>query len=339
VSEFRHRFKAPLVPDRLPARAIPTFSVVIAVYNGAQTIAEAIDSVLAQTVAPAQLIVCDDGSSDGTRAALAPYGERIVYLRKDRGGVASAWNAALETAGGEFFAVLGADDAYEPERIEALTELAVARPDLDVLCTDVSFEANGDFIGRFTTGCPFEVVDQKSAILERCFCIAPAVRRQTLMEVGGFDESLRTGSDWECAIRLIHSGARAGMVEEPLYRYRMEDGSLTSDRVGTLRDRIVLLERVGRSYELGESETGALRRSLATQRSALVLTEAEAALRMRERDARKRALAAARSPGIPLLTRASAIAAAIAPGTAGRLLERRAQKTGASRLARSVPDG
>jgi hypothetical protein len=340
VSQSGRSFKAPsIAEDGLPARAAPSFSVVIAVYNGAGTIAEAIDSALAQTVAPAQLIVCDDGSTDGTDAAVEPYGDRITYMRKDRGGVASARNAALEIAVGEFFAVLDADDAYEPERLEALTELALTRPDLDILCTDVFFERHGNVVGRFTSGCPFEVVDQKAAILERCFCIAPAVRREALRAAGGFDESLRTGSDWECAIRLIHSGAGAGLVEEPLYGYRIEDGSLTSNRIETLRDRIFFLERVGTSYDLGETETAALERSLAAQRNALVLTVAEAALRSGARDARRRALAAARSPGVAFRARASAIAAAIAPRAAGRILERRAQKTGTSRLVRSVSRG
>jgi GT2 family glycosyltransferase len=330
-------FKAPPIADGVPARAAPTFSVVIAVHNGARTIAGAVNSVLAQTVAPAQLILCDDGSTDDTEAAVGPYGDRITYLRKDRGGVASAWNAALEIAEGEFFAVLGADDVYEPERLEALTELALARPDLDILCTDVVLEHRGDMLGRFTSGCPFEVFNQKAAILERCFCIAPAVRRDLLRTAGGFEEALRTGSDWECAIRLIHLGAAAGLVDEPLYRYRLEVGSLTSDRIATLRDRISLLERAESSYELDEAETAALERSLMTQRNALVLTEAEAALRARARDARSRALAAARRPGIAFRARASAAAAVIAPRAAGRILERRAHRTGTSRLVRSVP--
>jgi hypothetical protein len=339
VSRSGRSFKAPPITDRLPSQAAPTFSVVIAAYNSASTIAGAIESVLAQTVTPAQLIVCNDGSTDDTEAAVGPYGDRITYLKKDRGGVASAWNAALEIAAGEFFAVLGADDIYEAERLAAVTELALARPDLDILCTEVLFERQGKVLGRFTSGCPFEVVNQKAAILERCFCIAPAVRCAALREAGGFDESTRTGSDWECAIRLIHAGAVAGLVDEPLYRYRVEDGSLTSDRVGTLRDRIFFLERVGTSYELAEAEHAALERSLMTQRNALVLTEAEAALRSRARDARRRSLEAARTPGIAFRTRASALAAALAPRTAGHVLERRARRTGISRLARSVPSG
>jgi Glycosyl transferase family 2 len=336
VSRPGRAFKAPAFADGLPGQGAPTFSVVIAVHNGAGTIAEAIDSILAQTVAPVELIVCDDGSTDDTEAAVEPYGDRITYLRKERGGVASARNAALEVAEGEFFAVLDADDAYEPERLEALTELALSRPDLDILCTDVFLEHNGEVLGRFTSGCPFEVVDQKAAILERCFCIAPAVRCETLKAVEGFDESLRTGSDWEVAIRLIHSGAVAGLVDEPLYRYRIEGGSLTFDRIATLHDRISLLERAESSYELGDTEAATLERSLAAQRSALALAEAELALRSRAHDARSRAFAVARAANVSVRQRAKAIAATLAPRTAGRILERRARKTGYSRLTRSL---
>ncbi len=339
MSPLQRSFKGPPVGDGFPARAAPSFSVVIAVHNGARTISEAINSALAQTVGPTQMIVCDDGSTDGTEAAVEPYGDRITYLRKNQGGVASAWNAALEVAFGEFFAVLGADDVYEPERLEALTELASARPDLDILCTDVFFERDGEVLGRFTSGCPFEVVDQKTAILGRCFCIAPAVRRETLVAAGGFDESLRTGSDWECAIRLIHRGASAGLVEEPLYRYRVQGETLTSDRVGTLRDRVKLLEHVADSYPLAQCQRDALASSLTAQRNALALTEAEAALRSQSPDARGRAFAAARRPGLTLRARAAAAAAVIAPRAAGRILERRARKTGYSRLARSFPRG
>jgi hypothetical protein len=325
------------VTDGFPTRPAPTFSVVIAVHNGAPTIGEAIDSVLSQTTPALEVIVCDDGSTDRTAAVVEPYGDSVTYLRKERGGVASARNAALEIAAAELFAVLDADDVYRPERLEALAELALARPDLDVLSTDAFFERDGAMSGTFAATCPFEVADQKAAILERCFCPWPAVRRETLVAVGGFDESLRTGSDWECAIRLIHGGARAGIVEEPLYGYRVHDKSLTADRVRTLRDRVAFLERVAHSYALGQSERTALQRSLTRQRNAVALTEAEAALRSESPDARRHALALIRRRGLTTRTRAAALAATLAPRTAGRVLERRARRNGASRLARSLP--
>jgi Glycosyl transferase family 2 len=329
-------FRAPPVKGDVPPRASPTFSVVVAAYNAAGTIAEAVESALRQTLPPLEVIVCDDGSTDRTAAALEPFGDRVTYIRKRRGGVASAWNMALDRAKGEFFAVLGADDAYMPTRLEALTELATARSDLDILCTDAFLELDGQPVSKFGDDTPFEVADQATAILERCFCVAPAARTRTLIDAGGFDESLSRGSDWECVIRLLHRQAIAGLVDEPLYRYRFHARSLTADRVRTLRDRVGLLERVGETYNLSERERAALARSVARQRASLALTEAEAALRGGSPDARRRAFLAARTPTVGFRARTAALAAALAPKAARRALERREMRSGRSRLKRSL---
>lgn len=125
-------------------------------------------------------------------------------------------------------------------------------------------------------------------------------------------------------------------MEEPLYHYRMRAESVTADRLRTLRTRVALLEGIAATYELRPVERSVLRRSVARQRATLALTEAEAALRARSPDARKRALAMAFVARIPLVSRAAALAAALAPKTAARLLERRA-RTGRTRLTRSAP--
>jgi glycosyltransferase involved in cell wall biosynthesis len=329
-------FRAPPIRGGLKPGPAPTFSVAVAAYNAADTIGEALESALAQTVRPLQVIIVDDGSTDATAAEVEPYRDRIVYVRKQHGGVAAALNAALVHAEGEFFARLDADDAYTPTRLEALADLAAARTDLDILCTDAFLEVEHEPLSRFGADTPFEVADQRSAILERCFCAAPAVRRSKLMDVGGFDESMRTGSDWEALIRLIHRGAVAGIVDEPLYRYRIHSRSVTADRVRTLDDRVALLERVAETYEFTDRERAALERSLARQRASLALTEAEAALRARSPDARRRALMAARAAAIGVRTRAAALVAAVAPEAAARALERREARTGRSRLMRSL---
>jgi Glycosyl transferase family 2 len=331
------QFLAPPPSYEIQPGPPPTFSVVIAAHNAAATIAEAVGSVLAQTVQPHEIIVCDDGSTDHTAVVLEPYLERIVLVRKAHGGAASARNAALARARGDFFVVLDADDAYLPKRLEALTELSVARPDLDILCTDAVVEIAGRVANRFSEGTPFEVSDQRSAILERCFCAAPAIRRTRLVQSGGFDESLHTGSDWECVIRLILNEAVAGIVDQPLYRYRVHERSLTSDRIRTLRDRVALLEHVENGgRELSEGERAVLLRSLSTQRTSLILTEAEAALRAGAGDARSRALAVARAPNVSLRSRTAAVAAALAPHVAARVLERRESRHGRTRLRRVV---
>jgi glycosyltransferase involved in cell wall biosynthesis len=332
----QRKFLVPPANGELEPGPVPTFSVVIAAYNAVATIGEAVESALAQTRPPFEVIVCDDGSTDGTGAALEPYLDRIVCIRTTRGGAAAARNAALQHARGDFLAVLDADDAYVPERLDALTELAVARPDLDILCTDAFLEIDRRPVATFSEGCAFEIADQRSAILGRCFCVAPAYRRATLINVGAFDESLRTGEDWECLIRLVYGGAAVGAVDEPLYRYRFHDRSLTSDRIRTLRDRVSLLEHVGQTQALDNHERGVLASSLAAQRAYLALTEAEAALRSRSRDARRRALAVARMPAVAFRSRVAVLAAAFAPGAAARALERREARRGHTRLRRTL---
>jgi glycosyltransferase involved in cell wall biosynthesis len=158
----------------------PTFSVIIPAYQAAAFIRDAIESVLAQTSPPLEVIVCDDGSTDDLDRALAPYRDRITLLRKENGGEASAKNVAARAASGDFVAILDADDVYHPERLEALAELATDRPDLDIVTTDC-FVA---FDGRIVRNCyhgdyRFEVDDQRRGILERNF-VGPghmAVRR------------------------------------------------------------------------------------------------------------------------------------------------------------------
>jgi hypothetical protein len=333
----RRVFRVPPPIGEVEPGRQPTFSIVIATYNAAATIAEAIESALAQTLPALEVIVGNDGSTDQTAAALEPFRERIRYFRQEHRGVASTMNAALELAQGEFFAVLGADDAYLPERLEALASLSAARPDLDLLCTDLVYEVDGRSVGRFEETCPFDVSDQRSAILDRCFCAAPAMRRTALIRVGGFDESMRSGSDWECAIRLIQSGAAAGLVEETLYRYRIHRGSLTADRLSTLRERIEFLGRIGRTQVLADPERSTLARSVARYRTSLALAEAEVALRLRSRGARTTALAAARTAGVPLHYRAAALAAALAPHAAAKALERWEARRGDDRLRSPLP--
>ena len=329
-------FRAPPATRRPERGPVPTFTVVIAAHNAEGTIAEAVESALGQTLPPLEVIVCDDGSTDGTAAALERYGDGVSYMRKQRGGVASARNAALARAKGDFFAVLDADDAYLSQRLEALAQLGVARPDLDILCTDAVLEVEGQGVARFGEDTPFEIADQAAAILERCFCVAPAVRRRKLLDAGGFDESLYTGSDWECLIRLIHAGAVAGLVDEPLYRYRIHNQSVTADRPRTLGHRVAFLERVRQTYDLSQRERLALARSLSRQRASLALAEAEAALRARSPDARSRAFAAARMRTVGFRSRVAALAAALFPRAAARVLERRDAHSGRSRLRRPL---
>ncbi|HXH98469.1 MAG TPA: glycosyltransferase, partial [Gaiellaceae bacterium] len=238
----------------------PTFSIVVAAYQAAETIAEALDSAFAQTYPPLEVIVCDDGSTDATLRELRPFEGRIVLLRQPNRGEGAAKNAAVRAAQGEYVAILDADDGYSPRRLEALAALARVRPDLDLLTTDAVLEVGGEAVRRcYTETWPFEVDDQRRAILERNFVFGlAAVRRSRLLEIGGFEESLRYATDWDCWIRLILSGSRVGLVAEPLAHYRLRSTSLSADRGALLEGRAAVLERAAADPALTHEERSAV---------------------------------------------------------------------------------
>ena len=226
------RFLVPEADGPVEPGAPPSFSVLIRTYQSADSVGEAVESALGQTVPPFEVVVYDDGSTDGTGDALRPYGDRIHYLRRENAGAAAAFDGGVEAASGDFVVVLDADDVFEPERIEALSELATARPDLDIVTTDAAWESEGRVVGRFNGPAnPFEVENQRTAILERCFIVAPAVRRSSVLRVGGQDTQLQVSADWDCWIRMILGGSKAGSVDEPLLRYRLREGSVSSERL------------------------------------------------------------------------------------------------------------
>jgi GT2 family glycosyltransferase len=324
----------PMVP-----REAPTFSVVIAAYQAAGFIADAIESVLAQTLSPMEVIVCDDGSMDDLAGSLAPYRDSITLLRKENGGEASAKNMGARAASGEFVAILDADDVYLPERLEALTELSVQRPDLDILTADCRVIAGCRFVRRcYHDGYRFEVDDQRCGILERNF-VGPghmAVRRDALLAVGGFDEAFRWATDWDCWIRMIFAGSRVGMVNEPLAEYRVRETSLASNRIRQFEAYVAVLEKAAARSDLSADERAVLQRSLSAQQRRLTLREAEDALAEARPKARRLALEVARDNGFPVRTRAKAALAATLPqGVARRLARGRRELAGGVRV--SIP--
>ena len=177
---------APTPVEPVDTGVTPTFSVIIAAYQAAETVAAAVESALGQTSPPHEVIVCDDGSTDEIERALDPLRDRIVFLSQANGGEGSAKNAAAGAASGDFVAILDADDLYLPERLEALGELASARPDLDILTTDAYLEVDGRVVRHaYDESWTFEVADQRAAILQRNFIFGhAAVRRSALLERG-----------------------------------------------------------------------------------------------------------------------------------------------------------
>jgi GT2 family glycosyltransferase len=322
-------FLAPPPQREVASDDAPRFSVIIAAYQAAHLVGDAVSSALDQTRPAHEVIVCDDGSTDDIEGALAPYRDRIVLIQQENRGEPAAKNAAARAASGDFVAILDADDVYLPQRLEALAELAVARPDLEILTTDAYLELEGEVLNRcYTGGFRFVTDDQRRGILDDNFIFGhAAVRRERLLSVGGFDESILYATDWECWIRLILDGSRAGLVAEPLARYRVQAGSLSSQRTRMFEGRVVTLEKTAARGDLSPEERGIAARSLARYRGQLALAEAREALEARSPDARRRAMAVALGRGFGARTRLKALASAAAPGAARGLLAGRERET------------
>jgi GT2 family glycosyltransferase len=314
----------------------PRFSIVIAVYNAAASIGETLESALSQDPPADELIVADDGSTDRIEEALAPFASRVELLRLPHAGVAAARNVACRAANGDFVLFLDADDLLLPGKLAALHRLVRAGPELDILGTDLYFERDGCRAGRFTDANTFPPPErQRRTILERCYIAQATIRRSRLLELGGFDESLRSGSDWDCLLRLILAGSRAGFAEEPLAVYRIRGGSLTSLRTETFRDRARILEKALADPALRPQERPLAEEMLASQRARAVLADAQAAIAANRPDVRRRCFELAATSGCSPRDRAWGLAVLASPRVLRPWLGRHFDAT--SELTRRLP--
>jgi len=189
----------------------PKVSIVIPVFNGAHYLREAIDSALGQTYRNTEVIVVDDGSTDGgmTDAIAHSYGSRILYVRQHNGGVGSALNRGISMMSGAYFSWLSHDDVYLPEKIERQI-------------TFLKEECNEDTI--LYGG--YHLIDSKSRLIDtvdfsRLYSrerlnvpLMPVMRgmangctmlihRSHFGRVGGFDTTLKTTQDYELWYRMF----------------------------------------------------------------------------------------------------------------------------------------
>jgi succinoglycan biosynthesis protein ExoU len=306
-----------LAPPRRPTRrwrSAVTMTVIVAAHNVASYLPAALASVFCQSRPADEVVVCDDGSDDDLAGAVAPYRDRVHLIRRARGGEGAAKNSAVSAANTEFVVVLDGDDEMHPRRLEALEWLAAARPDLDIITTE--FEEFGPNAGAevWSLAARFPVEDQRSAILTWNFLPAPAIRRQPLLQAGGFDEKLRYGPDWECYIRMVLRGSRAGIVAAPLYRYRRWRGQQTADVQRVLDGRIRVLEGVSALPLLDADDVILVERNLALAR----LERWRWRLRQ-GRSVREEARQLTRNRLLPSRSRALAALSAFSPAAARRI--------------------
>ena len=244
----------------------PAVSVVIPAYQVTRYITETVESALQQTFANYEIIVVNDGcpDSEALERALDPYRHRLVYLRKENGGLASARNAGMRLSRAPLVAFLDGDDAWAPDYLSVQTDFLDKHPAVDVVYP------NGVFIGdRRVAGRELmEFSPSNGAVtLESLVSLKCAVfysvtaRKEVLLRLGGFDESLRRVEDFDMWLRVVMAGGRIEYHHKPLLRYRQRGDSLSSDSVAMLHTDLHVLQKLESTHSLSQTQLTAVRQA------------------------------------------------------------------------------
>lgn len=233
-----------------------TVSVIIPVYNQETFIAEAIESVLQQTfpLEEIEIIVVDDGSTDGTSERLNSYKDRIHVISQANAGVSAARNAGIRQATGKFVCCLDSDDLFLPEKIEKQLAVFQADAEIGMVHTGVSVVRPGetgwevwyDYIPPIYK----ERETQIDELLKWNYLVSSSVmvKRELFSQVGLFNESLRYAEDYDMWLRLL-TCCRIGEVSEILVHYRWHGSNNSRHNDGSIVDvvREEAAKRFGRT--------------------------------------------------------------------------------------------
>ena len=201
-------------------------------FNRAKFICAAIDSVLAQTCDCYEIIVVDDGSTDGTASLLGPYLDRITLVQQPNRGVAAARNHGIRLSRGEFVCFLDSDDLWMEDKLRQQLQFADAHPEYGLIATEItSFDEGGVVATHAKSGMytiPNGRVTQQLLFTNWIQTSTVMVRRACLSEVGGFAEDVgQFGEDWLLWM-LVSSRYPIYFLREPLVFYRVHPQNLST---------------------------------------------------------------------------------------------------------------
>jgi glycosyltransferase involved in cell wall biosynthesis len=194
----------------------PLISVMIGVYNGAPYIAEAIDSVFAQTYRPLELIVVDDGSDDGSADVASSY-ETVKVIRQQRKGNGGARNRAVRDARGDFFAFLDADDRFVPTKLDLQMNALEADPTIDIVFGHV-LEFVSPELDEETRSTVRQPADGPMPWMAPNLML---IRRAAFERVGLFSEALRVGVTVDWYARAQEAGLKTLMLPDVVLERRL----------------------------------------------------------------------------------------------------------------------
>ena len=227
-------------------------SVVIPTLNRINTLQRALDSVINQTYKAAEIIVVDNGSSDGTLKFLREQYPKITILTEKKIGVSSARNKGIKKSINQWIALLDSDDAWHPRKLEIQTSmLDSALKEYNLIHTDEVWFRNNKHINQMK-----KHKKQGGYIFERCLslcCISPSsvlFKKNILDKVGLFDESLPVCEDYDMWLKICSSEEVLFAQDKLTYKYGGHKDQLSKSYWGMDRFRIKSIENIIKNFDL-----------------------------------------------------------------------------------------
>ena len=227
-------------------------SVVIPTLNRINTLQRALDSVINQTYKAAEIIVVDNGSSDGTLKFLREQYPKITILTEKKIGVSSARNKGIKKSINQWIALLDSDDAWHPRKLEIQTNmLDSALKEYNLIHTDEVWFRNNKHINQMK-----KHKKQGGYIFERCLslcCISPSsvlFKKNILDKVGLFDESLPVCEDYDMWLKICSSEEVLFAQDKLTYKYGGHKDQLSKSYWGMDRFRIKSIENIIKNFDL-----------------------------------------------------------------------------------------
>jgi glycosyltransferase involved in cell wall biosynthesis len=313
----------------------PAVSVVMPAYNVAPYIRETLDSVFAQTFTDFEVVIVNDGSPDTIELerALEPYMNRIRYIKQENRGAGAARNEAVRAARGEFVAFLDADDLWLPGYLEE--QLAFLRErQCDLVCADALHFGDSPLAGRtymeaFMEKAPptGEVTFLGLVSAEQSLITSGVLaRREPILQVGLFDETLRNSQDFDLWLRLLRHGARLAYQRRLLVHYRFHENSLSGDEINRNTRQLRVYDKIENSFDLAPDERTEVARALRGRRAILEFELGKLYLEQGDVERAREAFTKANNLQPSWKTRLAVLLARRAPRLLKRLQLRRTRK-------------
>lgn len=224
-------------------------SVIVPTHNRAEVLRDTVDHILKQTIPPLEIIVVDDGSTDGTAAVIASYGEAVRGVRIERGKPAAARNAGAAAAAGEWLLFTDDDCRVPANWVEGMTA-AAARRGVDALCGGIEAFSLETRAERYQDHRMKLIFGARTKVVAACPLVNFLIRRDVYEAAGGLDESLDfVLEDWEFGYRLRKMGHR--IAYDPsvavAHRYQPNWDEVVRRIEMTGADGIAMARRLGMS--------------------------------------------------------------------------------------------